>query len=246
MDTTQDILRRHWRQYLMEAAGLAVFISSACVVTTLVEFPGSPVRQAVGDPILRRVLIGIWMGLTIAAFAYSPWGQKTGAHINPAVTWAFHRVGKIKTCDAVCYTLAQFAGAAAGITVMAALLSRWIGSKAVNFVVTEPGPMGTMPKFSPYVAFAGEFVISFPADVRSPASDRRQKDRKTGGGVYRRSDLAVHHRRVAAVRHESEPGTLVRFGAGGAFLDRAVGISNCADAGDAAGGGVVSPKKPTS
>lgn len=156
-----DTLRRHWPLYLMEAAGLAAFISSACLITTLVDFPGSPVRQAVGNPVLRRGLIGVWMGLTIAAITYAPWGQRTGAHINPAVTWAFRWLGKMTTWDAVFYTLAQFLGGIFGVSVMAALLARWIANPAVNFVVTEPGPAGMVPKYSPWAAFAGEFVISF-------------------------------------------------------------------------------------
>ena len=156
-----EALRGHWRPYLMEAAGLAAFISSASLITTFVEHPASPVRQAVENPVLRRGIIGIWMGLTIAAIAYSPWGKQTGAHINPAVTWSFRYLNKIKTWDAVFYTLAQFAGATIGISVMAFLLARWIGDPAVNFVVTQPGPAGMVPKFSPWIAFAGEFVISF-------------------------------------------------------------------------------------
>lgn len=156
-----EALRGHWRPYLMEAAGLAAFISSASLITTLVEHAASPVRQSVENPFLRRTIIGVWMGLTIAALAYAPWGKRTGTHINPAVTWAFCYLGKIKTWDAVFYTLAQFAGATVGISVMAFLLARWIGDPAVNFVVTQPGPVGIVPKFSPWVAFAGEFVISF-------------------------------------------------------------------------------------
>lgn len=156
-----DALKRHWRQYLMEAAGLASFITSACLVTTLVEHPASPVRQAADGAVLRRGLIGVWMALTIAAITYAPWGKRSGAHINPAVTWAFRRLGRMSTWDAVFYTLAQFLGALAGITVMAALLACWIADPAVNFVVTEPGPAGMAPKYSPWVAFGGEFAISF-------------------------------------------------------------------------------------
>lgn len=89
MNPMLDALQRHWQPYLMEAAGLAAFISSAALVTTLVEHPASPIWQAVSSPVLRRCLIGIWMGLTIVAIAYAPWGKRTGAHINPAVTWAF-------------------------------------------------------------------------------------------------------------------------------------------------------------
>ncbi len=156
-----DALRRHWPAYLKEALGLGAFISSACLITTVVEHPASPVRQAVGDPVQRRDLIGVWMGLTIMGITYAPWGKQSGAHINPAVTWAFRRVGRMTTPDALWYTLAQFAGACLGITLIATMLARWIKHPAVNYVVTEPGPMGPVPKFPPWVAFGGEFVITF-------------------------------------------------------------------------------------
>ena len=36
----------HWPEYLMEAAGLGMFMISACVVAVLLEYPGSSLRQA--------------------------------------------------------------------------------------------------------------------------------------------------------------------------------------------------------
>ncbi|MFQ5572038.1 MAG: hypothetical protein ACE5G0_20365 [Rhodothermales bacterium] len=54
-----DALRLHWPEYLMEAAGLDIFMISACVFATILEYPGSPVRQAIPDPFFRRVLMGM-------------------------------------------------------------------------------------------------------------------------------------------------------------------------------------------
>ena len=51
-------LRRHWPEYLMEAAGLGAFMLSACVFATLLEYPGSRAQQALTDPFLRRALSG--------------------------------------------------------------------------------------------------------------------------------------------------------------------------------------------
>jgi hypothetical protein len=51
-----DALRRHWPEYLMEAAGLGLFMISAGLFGTLLFHPGSPVFQALPDPLLQRAL----------------------------------------------------------------------------------------------------------------------------------------------------------------------------------------------
>jgi aquaporin Z len=65
-------MRRHWPEYLMEAAGLGCFMISACLFTALFEYPRSPVRKAIFDQVVRRVLIGVTMGSTAIALIYSP------------------------------------------------------------------------------------------------------------------------------------------------------------------------------
>lgn len=79
-------LRRHWPEYLMEAAGLGLFMVSACLFGALLEHPASPARQALPDPGLRRALGGLAMGLTAVGIIYSPWGKQSGAHINSSDT----------------------------------------------------------------------------------------------------------------------------------------------------------------
>ena len=56
---------------------------SACLFAVLLEHPGSPVRQAVMAPGLRRIPMGLAMALTAIAIMYSPFGQRSGAHLNP-------------------------------------------------------------------------------------------------------------------------------------------------------------------
>ncbi|MGH7369766.1 MAG: MIP/aquaporin family protein [Candidatus Methylomirabilaceae bacterium] len=150
-----DALRRHWPEYLMEAAGLGAFMIFACVFGVIIEHPASPFRQAFPDPLLRRVLFGLVMGLTAIGIIYSPWGQQSGAHINPAVTLTFFRLGKVEPWDALFYVLAQFAGGLVGVLLSAWVLGDSIADASVNYVVTVPGPGGTV------VAFAAEVVISF-------------------------------------------------------------------------------------
>jgi aquaporin Z len=94
-------LRSHWPEYLMEAGGLGLFMVSAGVFGTLLWSPASPVAAAVPDGIGRRAIMGLLMGLTAIAIIYSRFGQQSGAHLNPAVTLTFWRLGKVKTWDAV-------------------------------------------------------------------------------------------------------------------------------------------------
>jgi len=152
----QEALSRHWPEYLMEAAELGLFMISACVCVALIEHPASPVRQALEDPLLRRSLVGLAMGLTAIAIIYSPLGKRSGAHFNPAVTLAFFRLGKIEGWDTLFYVLAQFAGGVAGVLVAVLLLGQGVlADPTVNYVATLPGERG------PAVAFAAEAAISF-------------------------------------------------------------------------------------
>jgi len=55
----------------MEAAGLGIFMISAGVFATLLEYPQSPVHQLISNSLFRRFLIGCAMGLTAAAIIVS-------------------------------------------------------------------------------------------------------------------------------------------------------------------------------
>src|SRR6266566_832023 len=135
-------LRVHWPEYLMEAGLLGAFMVSACVFGALYEFPHSPVRQAIASQILRRMLMGLSMGLTAIAIIYSPWGKQSGAHINPSVTLTFLRLGKVKIWDAFFYIVSQFAGAVLGVVLVARFLGKELADPAVRYVVTVPGDHG--------------------------------------------------------------------------------------------------------
>ncbi len=152
---TMNALRRHYPEYLMEAAGLGLFMISASVVTAILEHPASPIHQLVSDPLLRRFMIGIAMGLTAIAIIYSPWGKQSGAHINPVVTLTFLRLGKVKRVDALFYIVAQFVGGLLGVLLASKILGDAIVHPAVGYVVTIPGAGGAG------IAFLAELIISF-------------------------------------------------------------------------------------
>ena len=159
----------------MEGAELGLFMISAGCIVTLLEHPASPVRQAIEDPFVRRMLIGIAMGLTAISIIYSPWGKQSGAHFNPAVTLSFWRLGKVAGPDAFFYIFAQFAGATAGILLVGTLLSPMLADPAVNYAATVPGSGG------PWVAFFAELGISFLLmTVVLAASNSRKLPQYTG------------------------------------------------------------------
>jgi len=154
-DSARGALRAHWPEYLMEAAELGMFMISACVFAVLLGHPASPVHHAIPHPLVRQVLAGVAMGLTAVAIISSPWGQRSGAHMNPAFTLTFLSLGKVAPWDALFYISAQFVGGVGGVVLSAQVIGPALESSSINYVVTTPGPRG------PWVAFAAEFAISF-------------------------------------------------------------------------------------
>jgi aquaporin Z len=126
---------------------------SACFFGVFLFHPISPLVSL--DDSVRNILMGVAMGATAIAIIKSPWGQRSGAHFNPAVTLTFLRLGKIEPLDAVYYILFQFLGGFVGVLISWIILGDLLSNSAVNFVITVPGPAG------PVSAFIAEIVISF-------------------------------------------------------------------------------------
>jgi len=150
-----EALRTHWPEYLIEGVGLGVFMISACVFTVLLYHPSSPAAQFIANETVRRVCMGVAMGSTAIAIIFSPFGKRSGAHINPAVTLTYFRLGKIESWDAAFYTLFQFIGGTVGVLVASLILGNLVSHQSVNYAATVPGPSGPLP------AFIAELAISF-------------------------------------------------------------------------------------
>lgn len=146
--------RSHLPEYLMEAFGLGLFLMSAGGFATLLWAEDSPVRAAVPSDLARRGLMGLAMGLTAVANIYSPWGRRSGAHLNPATTLTFWRLGKVSGRDAGFYA-AQFAGGTLGAVCVSVLLGHRFLQPPVTAAVTAPGQSGVA------VAFLAEFLLTF-------------------------------------------------------------------------------------
>ncbi len=148
-------LRRHWPEYLIEAWGLGTFMVFAAAFATLLFAPASPLAAELGSrPLLGRGLMGLAMGLTAVGLIYSPWGKRSGAHFNPAVTLSFYSLGKVEPWDAVFYPFAQALGGTLGVWLSVSLFGPAFGDAPVAYVTTVPGPAG------PWVALLAETLIS--------------------------------------------------------------------------------------
>jgi len=152
--TARRALREHWPEYLMEAWGLGMFMVVAGLFATLLEYPHSGPHQMLANADVRRAIMGLAMGLTAMGIIYSPWGQQSGAHINPAVTLTFLRLGKVARWDAIFYIIAQFLGGTLGVLLVVAVLGHSFTDMPVHYVATVPGSAGV------WVAFGAEFAMA--------------------------------------------------------------------------------------
>ena len=139
-------LRLHWREFLIEAWALGVFMILASTAST--ELRTLPALR-------QNLLIGITMGSTAIGLIYSPWGKRSGAHMNPSVTLAFFSLGRISAVNAAWYILFQFVGGWLGVILAWLILGPAFAQTPVRFIVTQPGPLGAG------VAFGAELGMSF-------------------------------------------------------------------------------------
>ena len=122
--------------YACELAGTALMLFFGVAAVAFMWGAGSPVPE-IPNPTLRRLVTGLLFAGGATAVVYSQLGQRSGAHINPAITLAFWALGKIGTRDAVAYVMAQFAGATLGVAAAAAAWPDLV--RSVQFAVTIPG-----------------------------------------------------------------------------------------------------------
>jgi aquaporin Z len=147
-------ISRNWALYVCEAIELALFMLSACACAVVLFDPSWPASYLFPDVIVRRVLMGIAMGITAVLIIHSPLGKRSGAHFNPAITLTYFRLGKIELWDTVFYIFFQFIGGILGVAVAAAVFGASLSKPAVEYVITVPGAYGI------WAAFLAEFFMA--------------------------------------------------------------------------------------
>src|SRR5258708_6870242 len=84
---------------------------------------------------------------SVGGIITSPWGKRSGAHMNPSVTLSFLLLRKLEAWDAVFYVLSQFLGGIAGVALANLLIGVPLSHAAVDYVVTVPGSHGVGAAF---------------------------------------------------------------------------------------------------
>ena len=150
-----EAVRLHWREYFMEAVEVAALMLCICFAGTLFYGRDSPLAILGLSWVTRSSLMGAIVAAATFLIMLSPFGRRSGAHINPALTIAYFSVRRIHHWDAISYVLSQFVGGIAGVYVASLFLGRSLSDFPVLYVVTLPGRNGIV------FAFVAELVTSF-------------------------------------------------------------------------------------
>jgi aquaporin Z len=139
----------------MEAGELATLMFCICAAGVLFYGRHSVVANAGLSLAARSALMGATVAGATFLIIRSPFGRRTGAHFNPALTLAYLSVARIHRWDALGYILAQFLGGVFGVSVARQILGADLPDLPVRYAVTLPGHNGTL------FAFAAELLTSF-------------------------------------------------------------------------------------
>lgn len=148
-------IRKHWPEYLIEGGAVGCLMIAVGSFVTAFESPKSLLFASIPSVSLRSVLLALGVGMVLTLLIQSPWGKRSGAHMNPAITLAFLRLKRVHLWDAFFYVLAQIVGGTLGVVVVAGFVGRLFTDPPVRYAITVPGSAGET------VAFVAETVISF-------------------------------------------------------------------------------------
>lgn len=144
--------RPHWTAYAAELLGTAALVFFGVGAVLLDFAPSLPVARLLPDPAVRRYLTGMLFGGVGALIAIGPVGRASGAHLNPAVSFAFWLAGSLGAADAAIYGVAQCLGGLLGALPLPAVWGT--AGAALHYGAT-------LPVAGDLAAVAGEVAATF-------------------------------------------------------------------------------------
>jgi glycerol uptake facilitator-like aquaporin len=126
-------------------------------VTTIIRviIGPSPISRAVPNIHLQLALIGASVGFLLVGLILSPLGRASGAHMNPAVSFAMAGFGVFPRTFVAPYIVAQLLGSVVGVFAARLAWGPVIATRPVEFAVLQPGAGWTQIEL-----FVGEAVAT--------------------------------------------------------------------------------------
>ena len=152
-ETTHSPAAIPWLACADEFAGTFFMVAWGLSAVVFMMSASSPMHSLMPVYRVRLLLTGILFAAGGTAVVYSPLGQRSGGHLNPAVSLTFWMLGKMGGRDMALYSMAQLLGGLAGAGFVKLLWGGWAAS--VNAGVTMPAPW-----ISPAGAAGVEFLIT--------------------------------------------------------------------------------------
>ena len=141
-------MRKISKQYLAEFLGTGMLVFFGCGTAMLL---GCVYMMGCGY-LLTALAFGLVMTVCVYLF-----GDVSGCHINPAVTFAMYLEGKISKNKAICYTVCQCVGGFFGIALLGIIFSFGVlPYQTTSFASNSLGGVGG----NPYVGLIVEIILS--------------------------------------------------------------------------------------
>jgi glycerol uptake facilitator-like aquaporin len=100
----------------------------------------SPISWMVPQIQAELLIVGASVAILIAGLIRSPLGRITGAHMNPAISFAMWRFGVFPGTGVVPYIVAQLLGSFLGVVVARAVWGPVVAEPPVTYAALQPGP----------------------------------------------------------------------------------------------------------
>jgi aquaporin Z len=149
-----EAVRTHWREYLTEFSGTGALMFCICLFGTILYSNTSPMARFALSRAENAAIMGVGVAGATLLIVRSPFGRRSGAHFNPAISLTYLWLGRMHRWDALSYVAAHFSGALCGVFLARQLLGLSLSSDPVHYVVTVPGSYGRA------AAFIAEFLLS--------------------------------------------------------------------------------------
>jgi aquaporin Z len=128
------------RLFVSEAIGTALLLFFGLSIVIFNWGEGSVVAKWIPSEMVRTILTGFMFGCVGCLVALSPVGKISGAHINPAVSFAFWLRGKMHTNAMIGYIIGQMIGAAIGCLPLLFIWGKQ--GSSIQYGITLPGKSG--------------------------------------------------------------------------------------------------------